>query len=415
MTSQACGHIGSTTTDECSLCKKINKTLNKDAAPKILKKILEQHVYVVLIFTHGPDCQGCNAFLDNVSSHSREYRQMRGDVFAVSTVDRKDVLMNKRNWHDYIGAIQDNKGFLSKKFNINAPKTKVHSSLTAKKSFFQKLKIVKHSSTSSASFTIGEDIGAVTPRDSLSVDHDNTQPSILVIKNDEEVMFSWSGTSATATSPIDARDPYDSTRVRVTSADLVNIIRFYFQSTTIPLSIKTYIKNNSESVFEQMLGMEESRKILVDYLKKEFCAESLEFCEEVEQMEGNVEDMPKQRLLGIIIMIYHTYISDNAPKEVNLPGEIKKTIVERFRRVSSLDNLSSSEETSDVPQDEIANIAKGDHIFSPAYVHVKWSMRENSFMRLINSKEFMTACSKVIPKCFVSRVPYAQPIVCKGV
>jgi cobalamin biosynthesis Mg chelatase CobN len=163
-----------------------------------------------------------------------------------------------------------------------------------------------------------------------------------------------------------------------------------------------------------MLSHEESKKLLVEYLKKEFCSESLEFVEDVEELEDKLDDMTTQRLLGIIMMIFHTYISDNAPKEVNLPSEIKRSLVQKFRRTKSMGDLEIPLEQR-IEDVELTKVENGQHIFSSAYIHVKLTMRENSFMRLINSKEFMSACSKSIPKCFVSQIPYAQPTVCKGV
>jgi hypothetical protein len=123
-----------------------------------------------------------------------------------------------------------------------------------------------------------------------------------------------------------------------------------------------------------MLAHEESRKLLVEYLKKEFCSESLEFVEDVESLQSKLEEMSPQRLLGLIMMIFHTYISDNAPKEVNLPSEIKRTLVQKFRRTKSMGDLEIPVDQR-IEDEELASLENGQHIFSSAYVHVKLTMR----------------------------------------
>jgi peroxiredoxin len=400
-----CGHVESAkiSPDKCNVCVTMQKAVAKDSPLKALKALLSNHNFLVFIFFHGSECGGCNQYFDTIIPFVKEIRGMGGDVFAVTTLERKDVLITKREWHDHIGVLSDPKIVLAKKFNITVPKTKV-TGLTTKKSFFQKLKLATSKDNAlSQSHSFSVEDGMVTHREQVS-DSPDSQPSILVIKSDEEVMYTWTGLNTPT--PLTFTDPNRVMKARVTAQDLMNVARFYFQAHTIPQSIKAYVKNNSERVFELMLSQEDSRKILVEYLKKEFCTESLEFIEDVEDLQRKIEEASsKQRLLGIIMMIYHTYISDNAPKEVNLPSDIKRPLTQLFHRT----------EGTEVDESELTRFENGQHIFTPAYAHVKLTMRENSFMRLINSKEFMSACSKVIPRCFVSQVPFTQPIICKGI
>jgi peroxiredoxin len=221
-----CGHVDAKSSqDECLICKTTQKTLSKDAPPKILKKLLSTHTFVVLVFSHGPECNGCNAYLDSLYAHVKDIRAMGGDVFSVTTLDRKDALSTKRQWQDSIGVISDSKIVLAKKFSITVPKTKLHAGLQAKKSFFQKLKLAAskdHHLPHSSSFSMDE--GMVTHREQVS-DSPDSQPSILIVKNDEEVMYTWTGGNPIVT-PLTMINPDEIVKTRVTPPDLVNVVRF---------------------------------------------------------------------------------------------------------------------------------------------------------------------------------------------
>jgi peroxiredoxin len=225
MPTKQCGHTDDKEGDDCSLCKTITKTLSKDSPPKILKKILSVRTFAVFIFYHGSECNGCNAYFDALATHVKDFRTMGGDVFAVTTLERKEALHTERLWHSSIGVISDPKIVLAKKFAITVPKTKVHHGLQAKKSFFQKLKLAtSKDSQPPYSSSFSGDEGMVTHREQVS-DSPDSQPTFLIVKNDEEVIYSWTGAQS-PNAPLSVTDPNQIMKTRVTPQDLSSIVRF---------------------------------------------------------------------------------------------------------------------------------------------------------------------------------------------
>jgi hypothetical protein len=185
-------------------------------------------------------------------------------------------------------------------------------------------------------------------------------PGVLVMKQDGSILYKW------------VAQPKETNFMggfnRVNPADVLEIVKFYFANPTIVDSVKAYVVNNMYDTFILVLGDPEGKILFRNHLRKEFNEEALEFITDVEQLkqkQGNSENL------------YVTYIPGGAPKEINLPGAIRKQVYNTYK-------------------------SKGYDAFEPAYEHIKFSLSEDSFNRFVNTEEFIKLATKIIPQVFTS-------------
>ncbi len=185
-------------------------------------------------------------------------------------------------------------------------------------------------------------------------------PGVLVFKQDGTVLYKWTAQAK--------QNNLMGGLNRVNPADVLKIVKFYFANASIVDSVKDHVKHNMYDTFQAVLADPDGRIMFRNHLRKEFNEEALEFLGDVEQYKTKV---------GSGDSIYVSYIPGGSPKELNLPGSVRRKVDEQYH--------------------------KGDKdAFDDAYSHVKVSLGEDSFARFTNTEDFIRLATKIVPTCFTS-------------
>lgn len=202
------------------------------------------------------------------------------------------------------------------------------------------------------------------PRHKLSqpetMEEEIAMPGVLVLKQDGSILYKWTAQAK--------QNNFMGGYNRVNPADVLKIVNFYFANANIVDSVKDHVKHNMYDTFMAVLADPEGRIMFRDHLRKEFNEEALEFLNDVEQYKNKPKTADS---------IYISYIPGGSPKELNLPGSVRKKVDEQYH--------------------------KGDKdAFEDAYNHVKVSLGEDSFSRFVNTEDFIRLATRIVPTCFSS-------------
>jgi peroxiredoxin len=349
-------------TSSCPICDRNKENLllaKSKGITEWLDTIVPLSRFTCLFFYRGTWCGNCPLYLSSVNDCMREIRQLGGEVYAVCSQEWQYIDQMKSATQVDYDLLSDNKCLLAKKYSLK---------ITQKSGFAFKVmqKIIR---------------GALKSTDSYDRFHDDgiSQPAVLVLDNKGNVIYRWVTPALFKT----GFGMFD----RVEPVDVLQVVRFYFSQPNLAQSIISYCTQNTAQVFEIVLSDETLKKLFIEHLTSEFNNESMEFVEQVEQFEQLLEKHKKEKQLKKTeSTIFNTFIPARAPKELNIPGNMRRAIVSELEHKTI---LPSSFE---------------DHVYSSARTYVKSMLMTDSFMRFIKKEKFANAAVKVIPDLMSNKI-----------
>jgi peroxiredoxin len=282
-------------------------------------------------------------YLKDVNHIVGNIRQMGGEIYAISSqkgADKLDNLKNDLNVH--FDLLSDTKCILAKKFGV-----------TTISLFDSVAKVLRK--------------GLNFSKVKYEEEHDNelSLPAAIILNNTGRVIYKWTHSGS-------YRSGFGLS-MRVAPLDILKVASFYFSNPTIVDSISSYVKENQEQVFETVFTNEKLCQLLVNHLKREFNVEAYEFLKDVQGFDGLVKtDRNSNKLKYECNRIYETFVSEKAPKEVNITASIRSDVRSKLN--------------------------KYDETYGVAFKHVKNDMKQDTFGRFVCTKEFFDVAAEVIPQ-----------------
>ena len=355
----SCGHAESNDTG-CTRCKEKRELM--DIAKKDPLRWLEQVVpnsrFTVLFFYRGTWCGNCPLYLRQINDNITEIRKLGGEAYAISSQEQQFIDQMKQTTEVDYDLISDSKCLLGKKFGVK---------ITKKNGFAFRVmqRIIK---------------GALKSTDSYDHYHDDgiTQPAVVVLDNNGGIIYKWVTPALfkTGFGMFDRIDP----------EEVMEVVRFYFSQPTLVGSVIEYCNQNAAKVFDATLTNPELRALFELHLKKEYSIESLEFVDQAQEFQQLLEKQKSSLLTKKSTVakkesnIYCMFIPERAPKELNIPGEIRKNVQD------SIENHKKKVESFE------------QHAFALVLQHIKTMLISDSFMRFVRKEQFASVASKLFLK-----------------
>jgi peroxiredoxin len=337
----SCGHAA-TSDSTCQTCENSRKLIQENEPLSWVGKVHNNYRFTVLVFYRGKWCSRCQLYLQQIDPIVNQIRASGGEIFAVCAQRTEVVEATRQEWDLRYDLVADPKNVLGKKFNINVMKTRG-------KAFNQLIGYIKQHYTTKNEL----------PEDNAVV----AQPGLVVLNQDGSVLYSWKSEPCAKN--------YQGAINRINPSDVLQIVQFYFSNASIVESVKLYVQKNLYNTFITVLNDPEGTIAFTKHLQKEFNEESLEFIHDMDQLKSKKNDADK---------IYLSYIMGGAPKELNLPGSVRRLVDSEFKGGNKIDALL------------------------PAYEHVKITLSADSFNRFVQTQEFVKVATRIIPQCFTSEV-----------
>jgi len=350
-----CGHpeYSSTVDGECTRCKQKDEKLKlarKKMMAKWVQTITPLSKFTVLFFYRGTWCGNCPLYLRQVNDCMKDIRSMGGEVYAICSQEQQFVDQMKETAELDFDLISDTKCELGKKYNLKISKKGGYA-------FKVMQRIIRSALKTSDFYDSSHDDGI-------------TQPAVVVLDNQSNIIYKW-------VTPASLKSGYGMFD-RIEPVEVMDVLKFHFSHTDLVTSVTTYCSENSAQVFSMTMGDPTLRALFAQHLRNEFSSESIEFLDEVEDFIKSLNKNKNlvKKMKDREYSIYSTYIPEQAPKELNLPHELRTTV---------------SKELS-------TELSPEDHVFNDVSEFVRRLLQCDSFSRFVKKRMFVDAAVTLIPQ-----------------